>query len=191
MKIFLFSTSFTVLILAIFYCNSTLDPKQVSISDLISGDNLTKDFPGQSRLSLNTAHQQFTWQPSKIVVIPLGKSLSLTGPTTLDSTGDISWVANEGTYAALKPAKVQFYKLGIVDINSITTKYLSTLEFNSDAILSSPVSTASNPNNLPVNTVIACKAADGKYYLLEVAKVNWGTSWGVQLSVYQAEYALA
>jgi len=191
MKIFLFSTSFISLILAIFYCNSTLDPKQVSISDLISGDNLTQESPRESMLSLNPANQQFTWQPLKIVVIPLGKSLNLNGPATLDNTGDISWVAIEGNYPALKPTKVQFYKLGIVDISSITTKYLSTLDFNSDAILSSPVPTLSHPNNLPVNTVIACKTADGKYYLLEVARVNWGMSWGVQLSVYQGQYALA
>jgi len=191
MKIFLFSTTFISLIFAIFYCNNALDPHQISISDFISNNESSRDLPLENSLTRSSDNRHFTWQPVKTAVIPLGKSLNLDGSASSANSGDISWTADKGTFAALKPMKVRFYKLGPVDMENVTTRYLNTLNFDSNSISAAPVSSPSNPNDLPVNTVIACKTPDGKYYLLEIAKVNWGMYWDVQLSVYQGTYVTA
>ena len=192
MKNLLTSIPFISLVFILLYCNNSVDSEPISSSDFLASNNSGQIFDIASDQNQTPANKHFSWQPVKTAVIPFGKSLSLTSPYVVtDSTsGDISWIANGEYYAALQPSKVQFCKLGIADINSITTEYLKTLEFKSTVIPSAPVASLSYPNNLPANMVIACKTASGKYFLLQITNVSWGTSWNVQLSVYHGVYEI-
>lgn len=192
MKNLLTSIPFISLVSILLYCNNSVESEPISSSDFLASNNSSQIFDTVGDLNQTPANQHFSWQPVKTAVIPFGKSLSLTSPYILTDSlsGDISWIANGEYYAALQPSNVQFCKLGIADINSITTEYLKTLEFTSTAVPSAPVASLSYPNNLPPNMVIACRTSAGKYFLLQITNVSWGTSWNVQLSVYHGVYEI-
>ena len=192
MKNILTSIPFISLIIALFCLNNAVDQQAISTSDFLAGNNSSRTFGVETGRANTPEQSRFSWQPVKTAVIPFGKSLDLSGSYVLSdsSAGDVSWVADGRSYAALKPMKVQFCILGIVDIKTITTNYLNTLKFNSNLVSSAPVPSLSYPNNLTANTVIACKTPAGKYYLLEIARVDWGMYWDVQLSVYHGTYEI-
>jgi len=168
MKNFLKSISLFSLIFTLFYCTNAANPKPTS------------------RLNQSNSNENFIWQPVKMVTISFGKGLKLGYPCSVTDSAyaDINWVSEDGCFTALQPSKVTFFSLGNVDIDTITTKYLNNLKFNSYNISATPVSSLSYPNNLPVNTVIACKKQTGEYFLLKITKVNWGMYSNVQFSVY-------
>lgn len=109
----------------------------------------------------------------KTLTMPQGKGFNLLSPfaITTESGGDIGW-GSYGCYAALKPVKVSFHNLQIVDVASITPAYLNTLPFNQFPIANAPAGSAFWTNYMPAKTIIACKTSTGKYYLIEVLGDN-------------------
>ena len=67
---------------------------------------------------------------------------------------------------------VSFANLNIVDISSISQASLKNLPFNKVPVANAPAGSAFWTNYMPVKTIIACKTAAGKYYLLEIAADN-------------------
>ncbi|MCE7066940.1 hypothetical protein [Dyadobacter sp. CY326] len=116
---------------------------------------------------------QTAWRVAKTLTLEQGKGFNLISPFAITSEfgGDISW-GSYGCYAALKPVKVSFHNLKIVDVSSITPLYLKTLPFNQTPIANAPEGSASWVNYMPAKTIVACKTANGKYYLVEVLSDN-------------------
>ena len=190
-----FITTFTLISLSslLFYCTHSLTPPTLSTAEFLAGNNSAQVTEVNSvRSENNPTTANFSWEPVKAAVIPFDKGLKLSAPYTLvdAQAGDVTWVTGNG-YAALNPSNVKFYNLGSASIKSITFQQLDTLDFNSNSIPASPVSSVLHPNRLPSNTIIACKTREGNYFLLEITKVSWGSYWNVQFSVYQAVYEIA
>jgi hypothetical protein len=119
------------------------------------------------------APYQSAFRLMKTLTMAQGKGFNLLSPfaITAENAGDIGW-GSYGCYAALKPVKVSFHNLKIVDIASITPAYLATLPFNQVPIANAPAGSAFWTNYMPAKTIIACKTVTGKYYLVEVLADN-------------------
>ncbi|SEI52999.1 hypothetical protein SAMN05216327_102257 [Dyadobacter sp. SG02] len=116
---------------------------------------------------------QSAWRLLKTLSVPVDKGFNVTYPfdITDKGLGDINW-ATSVCYPELKPVKVSFHNLGIVDIATTTPLAVSKLAFNKGIIGWAPAGSASWTNYMPVKTIIACKTATGKYYLLEIVVDN-------------------
>ncbi|SDG18362.1 hypothetical protein SAMN04487996_11614 [Dyadobacter soli] len=113
--------------------------------------------------------QANAWRLTQTLTVPYEKGFNLLSPyaITAAGAGDISW-GSYGCYSALKPVKVAFHNLGIVEIHTITPASLAALPFTQGAIANAPAGSAFWTNYMPAKTIIACKTPAGKYYLIEV-----------------------
>ncbi|GGM96979.1 hypothetical protein GCM10010967_33490 [Dyadobacter beijingensis] len=113
------------------------------------------------------------WRVAQTLTVPQEKGFNLLSPFAITAAGegDISWGAY-GCYSALKPVKVAFSNLGIVDISTVTPASLGALQFNQYPIANAPEGSAFWTNYMPAKTVIACKTPAGKHYLVEVLGDN-------------------
>ncbi|WP_026628960.1 hypothetical protein [Dyadobacter alkalitolerans] len=172
----LFSLSFTLL-----NCNNYNEPMPSNASERTSmnadanaklgGGNLGDSESGT--MGQGSISSRFAWKLAKTLDVPTSKGFNLTAPfaITSETTGDIAW-DEYGCYYALKPLKVSFANLKIVDISTVNYSTLKNLPFNFNPIANAPAGSAFWTNYMPVKTVIACKTSAGKYYLLEVAADN-------------------
>ncbi|TLV00431.1 hypothetical protein [Dyadobacter luticola] len=156
----------------LFNCSNTNEPVPSANSQtaaVVNSDELSNAKMGVNMVPI----KQEVFRLVQTLTMPQGKGFNLTSPfaITSESGGDIGWGAY-GCYAALKPVKVSFSNLKIVDIASVTPTLLSTLPFNQSPIANAPAGSAFWTNYMPVKTVIACKTAAGKYYLIEVLGDN-------------------
>lgn len=117
--------------------------------------------------------QQSSFRLVQTLTLSQGKGFNLTSPfaITEEFGGDIGWGAY-GCYAALKPVKVSFSNLKIANIASITPAFLASQPFNQSPVANAPAGSTSWTNYMPEKTVISCKTAAGKYYLVEVLADN-------------------
>lgn len=159
----------------LFNCSNPQDPTPVGSSGTTGLANAQSDaaaFAGGG-LSGKIAPYQSAFRLVKTLTTSQGTGFNLLSPfaITAENGGDIGWGAY-GCYAALKPVKVSFHNLQIVDVASITPAYLATLPFNQVPIANAPAGSAFWTNYMPAKTIIACKTAAGKYYLVEVLGDN-------------------
>ncbi|MCF0041272.1 hypothetical protein [Dyadobacter fanqingshengii] len=181
MKNIIKSIALLGLTFTLFNCSNSNDPAPSGNSQLIqknaAANTLTEESyagnTGQGTMGQGSINSRYAWKLAKTLDVPTGKGFNLTSPfaITSETTGDIAW-DEYGCYYALKPLKVSFSNLKIVDISSITQASLKNLPFNQVPIANAPAGSAFWTNYMPVKTVIACKTATGKYYLLEVAADN-------------------
>ena len=158
----------------LFCCNDNTAPQplpQPATIDISDNSNSRMVDPNQypDRIPVPGKY----WQLVNTSKIYINQSLKLTAPYTLAPApaGDISW-ASGGCYNSLFGLTVKFVPLGIVDVNSITLSYLKTLTFTVNVISAAPLWSTSWPNNLPAGTLIACKTAAGKYYVIKAKDVD-------------------
>nr|WP_295927720.1 hypothetical protein [uncultured Dyadobacter sp.] len=113
------------------------------------------------------------WRLTKTLSVPMEKGFNITSPYAITDKGlgDISWGVSV-CYPDLKPVKVAFHNLGIVDIPSVKLLAVKQLVFNQYIIASAPAGSASWTNYMPAKTIIAAKTPAGKYYLLEIVTDN-------------------
>jgi len=118
-------------------------------------------------------YNQSAWRLAKTLSVPLDKSFNISSPYAITDKGlgDINWSISV-CYPELKPLKVSFHNLGIVDIATITPLAVSKLAFNQNIIASAPAGSASWTNYMPAQTLIACKTGANKYNLLEIVVDN-------------------
>lgn len=116
---------------------------------------------------------QMAWRLAKTLSVPIDKGFNISSPyaITEEGQGDINWGISV-CYPELRPVKVAFNNLGIVDIATLTPLAVSKLAFNQHLIANAPAGSASWTNYMPAKTIIACKAPGGKYYLLEIVVDN-------------------
>jgi hypothetical protein len=159
----------------LFNCSNPQEPTPAGSSGTTALQNAQSDAATltASGLSGKIAPYQSAFRLMKTLTMAQGKGFNLLSPfaITAENAGDIGWGAY-GCYAALKPVKVSFHNLEIVDVASITPAYLATLPFNQVPIANAPAGSAFWTNYMPAKTIIACKTATGKYYLVEVLADN-------------------
>ena len=185
------ATLFILLSSTLFSCNKTEepqpqnDPKMATMAGFRTGAEVQDN--GSARVRQTPG---YFWKPVKSTSLKLNNSLTLKSPFDQAPfpAGDFSWGTDGGCYSALKPKNVTFYNLGIVNVNDVSLEYLKTLTFNQYQISAAPVGSQSWTNYLPVKTIIACKTAAGKYFLLEVKQVVMFSA--IDLDIYQGLYLL-
>ncbi|MCF0050528.1 hypothetical protein MUK70_05810 [Dyadobacter chenwenxiniae] len=181
MKNIIKSIALLALSFTLFNCSNSNEPTPSGASQTVQ-KNAAANTPVEEGFSGNTGQgtmgqgpitSRYAWKLAKTLDVPTGKGFNLTSPfaITSETTGDIAW-DEYGCYYALKPLKVSFSNLKIVDVSSITPASLKNLPFNLVPIANAPAGSAFWTNYMPVKTVIACKTSTGKYYLLEVAADN-------------------
>ena len=129
---------------------------------------------------------RFNWQPIKTVTVKNNQALTLKSPFIVGTYrgGDLTWKSDDEDYSALIPLSSKFINFGFFDKNRITKDYLNTLTFNSNTIWSGiNTSYTYDALRLNYNTQIACKTAEGKYYLLRVENVKFHES--ITLEIYE------
>jgi hypothetical protein len=148
--------------------------KSARIADPNSGD---KDTQIQYGLS---------WQLVKTGILYSGESLSFKRPFSIGNYrgGDVTWKVYEGAWSMLEPTNVKFLNLGqFVNRKTITQEYLDTNTFAAYNINSSHNGFPSWPLQMTTHSTIACKTADGKYFLLEMKQVTDMES--IEVNLYQ------
>ena len=187
---------FIALTFGLFCCNKPEEPKPLlpeqipTMAGMRSGAEISSDVQDTSsfRSQVNTGYK---WHFVKTVQLQLNNSLTLKSPYTQAAypAGDISWRTDGGCYSALSPTKnVSFVSLGFVDIAAVTLQTVKALNFKPYQIAAAPEGSQTWTNYLPVNTVIACKTATGRYFLLEVKFVGiWSH---IELDIYQGLYTI-
>ncbi|TKT92307.1 hypothetical protein [Dyadobacter frigoris] len=185
------SLSFTT-----FSCNENADPEPVTptqtakMGDVSFTDEKTPISMIDPGHLPNRAPSTFNWGLVNTTKLGLDKSMKLTSPFTVAAypAGDIGWKSDGGCYSALFPTTVTFSNLGIANIKDITIENLKILTFKSYQINAAPDGSYSWTNYLPVGTIVACKTAAGKYYLLEVKDIAV-PGW-IELNVYHGLYSI-
>lgn len=171
----LFKSFLTItLSFTLFCCNDNTAPQPVPqpvAANISDNSNARMEDPNKypDRIPVTSNY----WQLVNTSKVYVNQSLKLTAPYTLAPApaGDISW-ASGGCYNSLFGLTVKFVPLGIVDVNSITLSYLKTLTFTGSIIGAAPLWSTSWTNNLPAGTLIACKTAAGKYYMIKAKDVD-------------------
>lgn len=193
MKNLIISALFISLSFTIFSCNENTDPQPVSAasSAKMAGAAFTETTamidPGHLP---NRVPPTFNWGLVNTTKLQLNQSMKLTSPFTVSSypAGDIGWKDDGGCYSALYPTTVTFSSLGKVDLKGVTLDYLNTLTYKSFMISAAPKGSVFWTNYLPAGTIVACKTAVGKFYLLEVkdlAVPGW-----IELNIYHGLYSI-
>ncbi|WP_159471524.1 hypothetical protein [Dyadobacter sp. 3J3] len=183
------SFSFTIV-----SCNQNSDPQPVAPIQTSQMANVS--FTETPVAMIDPGHlpnrvpPAFNWGLVNTTKLGFDKSMKLTSPFTVAAypAGDIGWKSDGGCYSALFPTTVTFSSLGIVNIKNITIDDLKVLTFNQYQINAAPTGSYSWTNHLPVGTVVACKTATGKYYLLEVKSI--GVPGWIELNVYHGLYSI-
>ncbi|MEO6686430.1 MAG: hypothetical protein ABIN24_10705 [Dyadobacter sp.] len=194
MKNLIINALFISLSFTIFSCNESTDPQPVTPlqTAAMTNVNFTETpiamiDPGHLP---NRAPSTFNWSLVNTTKLLYGKSMKLTSPFTVAEypAGDIGWQSDGGCYSALFPTTVTFSSLGIVNVKDITIDNLKVLTFKAYQINAAPDGSYSWTNYLPVGTVVACKTAAGKYYLLQVKTI--GVPGWIELNVYHGLYSV-
>lgn len=157
----------------LFNCNNNEEPLPqgaVSASQAVSSPSDAGSRTNGLAIKLPDASG---WRLTKTLSVPMEKGFNITSPYAITDKGlgDISWGVSV-CYPDLKPVKVAFHNLGIVDIPSLTLLAVKNLAFNQYIIASAPAGSASWTNYMPAKTIIAAKTPTGKYYLLEIVTDN-------------------
>lgn len=169
--------------LMLFNCNSE-EPLPDGNASASHNENAPANLRTASLFDGNTISQPSTtgWRLAKTLSVPLEKGFNISSPyaITEEGLGDISWGISV-CYPELKPVKVTFHNLGIVDIASITPLAVSKLAFNQSIIANAPSGSASWVNYMPAKTIIATKTPAGRYNLIEVVVDN-----PLKINIYNA-----
>lgn len=174
MKTLLKSLALLGISFMLFNCNNEepLPDGNVSASQ---GENVPANLRTASLIDGNTIAQpnMTGWRLAKTLSVPLEKGFNISSPyaITEEGLGDISW-GTSVCYPELKPVKVAFHNLGIVDISGITPLAVSKLAFNKYIIANAPSGSESWVNYMPAKTIIATKTPEGRYNLIEVVVDN-------------------
>lgn len=193
MKNLIISAMFVSLSLTIFSCNESTDPQPVT--PIQTANMAIVSFMETPTAMIDPGHlpnrvpPAFNWGLVNTTKLGFDKSMKLTSPFTVAAypAGDIGWTTDGGCYSALLPTTVTFSSLGIVNIKDITIDELKVLTFNAYQINAAPNGSYSWTNYLPVGTVVACKTATGKFYLLQVKTI--GVPGWIELNVYHGLYS--
>jgi len=159
----------------LFNCSNPQEPTPAGSSGTTKLENAPSDaatLTGSGQSGIISPYKS-PFRLVKTLTMAQGKGFNLLSPfaITAENAGDIGW-GPYGCYAALKPVKVSFHNLQIVDLASITPAYLATLPFNQVPIANAPAGSTFWTNYMPAKTIIACKTVTGKYYLIEVLADN-------------------
>ncbi|MCF0056283.1 hypothetical protein [Dyadobacter sp. CY356] len=194
MKNLIINALFISLLFTICSCNENTDPQpstqtQTAKMAHVSFTETTSAMIDPGHLP-NRVPPAFNWDLVNTTKLGFDKSMKLTSPFTVAAypAGDIGWQSDGGCYSALFPTTVSFKSLGIVSIKNITIEDLNNLTFNAYQINAAPNGSYSWTNYLPVGTIVACKTAKRKYYLLEVKSI--GVPGFIELNVYHGLYSL-
>lgn len=181
MKTLLKSLSLLVISSILFNCSNE-EPLPESNVNVTRTENPEANLKTTSLVDANTIqpYNQMAWRLVKTLSVPMDKGFNISSPYAITDKGlgDISWGVSV-CYPELKPVKVAFHNLGIVDIATITPLAVSKLVFNQYIIANAPAGSASWTNYMPAKTIIACKTQTGKYYLLEIVVDN-----PLQINIY-------
>ncbi|GGH21702.1 hypothetical protein GCM10007423_03020 [Dyadobacter endophyticus] len=181
MKILLKSLVLLGISSILFNCSSE-EPLPERNVNAAQADGLTTNLRTASLASGYTIQQpsQTAWRLAKTLSVPIGKGFNIGHPYAITDKGlgDINWSISV-CYPELKPVKVAFHNLGIVDISTLTPLSVAKLAFNQNVIGNAPAGSASWINYMPAKTIIACKTQAGKYYLLEIVVDN-----PLQINIY-------
>ena len=129
---------------------------------------------------------RFNWQLIQTVTVKNNQVLILKPPFVVGTyrEGDLTWKIAGEDNSALIPLNSKFINFGFADKNIITKNYLDTKTFNSNTIWADLLTSYTfYPNRLMNSTQIACKTAEGKYYLLRVQKIKFHES--ITLEIFE------
>lgn len=194
MKNLIISALFISLSFTIFSCNENTDPQPVMPAQTANMANVS--FTETPIAMIDPGHlpnrvpPTFNWDLVNTTKLGYDKSMKLTSPFTVAAypAGDIGWTTDGGCYSALLPTTVTFSSLGIVNIKDVTIDNLKVLTFKGYQISAAPNGSYSWINYLPVGTIVACRTASGKYYLLQVK--NIAVPGWIELNIYHGLYSI-
>lgn len=174
---------------SLFSCNDKSDPKPDPKSATTPEEALFTSNQSAKMQAGGVDKQieyRFNWQLIKTVTVKNNQVLMLKSPFNVGTYrgGDLTWKIDGDDYSALIPLDSKFINFGFFDKNRITKDYLNTLTFNSNTIWAGlTTSYTYDALRLIYSTQIACKTAEGKYYLLRVEKIKFHES--ITLEIYE------
>ncbi|MCF0069480.1 hypothetical protein LZD49_03295 [Dyadobacter sp. CY261] len=185
MKNFFRSIAVLGLSFTLFNCSNTEEPLPAEnpyASEVVGGQANAREGSSNGGSVIQSPTKFTAWRLAKTLTVQQEKGFNLISPfaITAAGAGDIGWGAY-GCYSALKPVKVSFHNLGIVDVASLKPSSLDALPFNQAPIANAPEGSAFWTNYMPAKTIIACKTPAGKHYLVEVLSDN-----PLQVNIYHA-----